>query len=223
MFGIFIPSNIMFNGVRCVHIFGLPQIRPHKTYRSHLWRRSEFSLLQIFCFRFYYSPSSVLPFHIFLSVLFLLVFIFIYNLSSTSSPSSSSSPFSISPLWTQNEFPSTFQSRLQPATYNSPTLFLSLVFLSSLPTTIYRHSVSPTDPLMVCNSDLEKSLLCSQCFIACVNLQFRPRLCTWRLLKNCSLLCWRGDRGSSVVKVLCYKSEGRWFDPSWCQWKLPLT
>ena len=21
-----------------------------------------------------------------------------------------------------------------------------------------------------------------------------------------------GDRGSSVVKVLCYKSEGRWFD-----------
>ena len=20
------------------------------------------------------------------------------------------------------------------------------------------------------------------------------------------------------VKVLCYKSEGRWFDPSWCQW-----
>jgi len=22
-----------------------------------------------------------------------------------------------------------------------------------------------------------------------------------------------GDRGSTVVKVLCYKSEGRWFDP----------
>jgi len=28
----------------------------------------------------------------------------------------------------------------------------------------------------------------------------------------------RGDRGSIVVKVLCYNSEGRWFDPSWCQW-----
>ena len=27
-----------------------------------------------------------------------------------------------------------------------------------------------------------------------------------------------GDRGSTVFKVLCYKSEGRWFDPSWCQW-----
>ena len=25
-----------------------------------------------------------------------------------------------------------------------------------------------------------------------------------------------GDRGSTVVKVLCYKSEGRWFDPRWC-------
>jgi len=23
-----------------------------------------------------------------------------------------------------------------------------------------------------------------------------------------------GDRGSTVVKVLCYKSEGRWIDPS---------
>ena len=27
-----------------------------------------------------------------------------------------------------------------------------------------------------------------------------------------------GDRGGTVVKVLCHKSEGRWFDPSWCQW-----
>jgi len=25
-----------------------------------------------------------------------------------------------------------------------------------------------------------------------------------------------GDSGGTVVKVLCYKSEGRWFDPSWC-------
>jgi len=23
---------------------------------------------------------------------------------------------------------------------------------------------------------------------------------------------------STCVKVLCYKSEGRWFDPRWCQW-----
>jgi len=26
-----------------------------------------------------------------------------------------------------------------------------------------------------------------------------------------------GDCGSTVVKVLCYKSEGRWFDSSLCQ------
>jgi len=26
------------------------------------------------------------------------------------------------------------------------------------------------------------------------------------------------DRGSTVVKVLCYKSEGRWFGTSWCHW-----
>ena len=30
----------------------------------------------------------------------------------------------------------------------------------------------------------------------------------------------RGDRGSTVVKVLCYKLVGRWLDPSWCQWIL---
>jgi len=30
--------------------------------------------------------------------------------------------------------------------------------------------------------------------------------------------CHHVDRGSTVVKVLCYKSEGSWFDPSWCQW-----
>jgi len=27
-----------------------------------------------------------------------------------------------------------------------------------------------------------------------------------------------GDRGSTVAKVLCYKSKGCWFDPSWRQW-----
>jgi hypothetical protein len=32
-----------------------------------------------------------------------------------------------------------------------------------------------------------------------------------------------GDRGSTVVKVLCDKPEGRWFDPRWCHWKFSLT
>ena len=31
-----------------------------------------------------------------------------------------------------------------------------------------------------------------------------------------------GDRGGTVVKALCYKSEGRWFDPSWCHWNFSL-
>ena len=25
-----------------------------------------------------------------------------------------------------------------------------------------------------------------------------------------------------MVKALCYKSEGRWFDPSWCHWNFSI-
>jgi len=32
-----------------------------------------------------------------------------------------------------------------------------------------------------------------------------------------------GDRGSTVVNVLCYESEGRWFDSSWCHYNFSLT
>ena len=28
---------------------------------------------------------------------------------------------------------------------------------------------------------------------------------------------------TTVVKVLCYKSEGRWFDFRWCHWNFSLT
>jgi len=31
-----------------------------------------------------------------------------------------------------------------------------------------------------------------------------------------------GDHSGTVVKVLCYKSEGRWFDLSWCHWNFLL-
>ena len=34
---------------------------------------------------------------------------------------------------------------------------------------------------------------------------------------------YMGDRGGTVVKVLCYKSEGRWFDSRWCHWNFSLT
>jgi hypothetical protein len=30
-------------------------------------------------------------------------------------------------------------------------------------------------------------------------------------------------RGGTVVKVLCYKPESRWFDSKWCHWNFPLT
>jgi hypothetical protein len=29
--------------------------------------------------------------------------------------------------------------------------------------------------------------------------------------------------GGTVVKVLGYKSEGRWFDSRWCHWNFSLT
>ena len=32
-----------------------------------------------------------------------------------------------------------------------------------------------------------------------------------------------GDRRSTVVKVLFYKSGGRRFDPSWSHWNFSLT
>ena len=32
-----------------------------------------------------------------------------------------------------------------------------------------------------------------------------------------------GDRGSTVVKVLRYKSEGRWFHSIWYHWNFSLT
>jgi len=34
---------------------------------------------------------------------------------------------------------------------------------------------------------------------------------------------YTGDCGGTVVKVLCYKLEGRWFDSSWCHWNFSLT
>jgi len=36
-------------------------------------------------------------------------------------------------------------------------------------------------------------------------------------------LPFSGHRSNTVVKVLCHKSEGPWFDPSWCYWKFSLT
>jgi hypothetical protein len=42
--------------------------------------------------------------------------------------------------------------------------------------------------------------------------------CLATLLINHYIHSKIGDCGSTVIKVLRYKLEGRWFDPSWCQW-----
>ena len=38
----------------------------------------------------------------------------------------------------------------------------------------------------------------------------------------CDITLLVGDRGSTVVKALCYKSEGSWFDSKWCHWYFSL-
>ena len=43
------------------------------------------------------------------------------------------------------------------------------------------------------------------------------------LMYSLLLSDYKRDRGGAVVKVLCYKSEGRWFDPIWCHWNFSLT
>jgi hypothetical protein len=48
----------------------------------------------------------------------------------------------------------------------------------------------------------------------CIIISFRNDGWT----RNCG-----GDRGSTVVKVLRYKLEGRWFDCRWCHWIFLLT
>ena len=34
----------------------------------------------------------------------------------------------------------------------------------------------------------------------------------------CVVYIYTGECGGTVVKVLCYKSGGRWFNPRWCHW-----
>jgi hypothetical protein len=45
------------------------------------------------------------------------------------------------------------------------------------------------------------------------------------LAMNIQGLCFKCGTadGGTVVKVLRYKSEGRWFDSRWCHWNFSLT
>ena len=64
--------------------------------------------------------------------------------------------------------------------------------------------------------------VCSQEMTSLLQVGFFCKSYTNQVLFNESKEM-NGDRGSTVVKVLCYKSEGRWFDPSWCHWNSSLT
>jgi hypothetical protein len=45
----------------------------------------------------------------------------------------------------------------------------------------------------------------------------------YRAIGNVLLMYLGTADGGTVVKVLCYKSEGRWFDFRWCHWNFSLT
>ena len=55
--------------------------------------------------------------------------------------------------------------------------------------------------------------------LSCPHFQF---VVIWSFFLSSATLI-SGDRGGTVVKVLCYKSEGRWFDSRWCHWNFSLT
>ena len=62
-----------------------------------------------------------------------------------------------------------------------------------------------------------------------MTINFRYRLVFMKFITSfchllyISTLIFIRDRGGTVVKVLCYKSEGRWFDSRWCHWNILLT
>jgi len=78
---------------------------------------------------------------------------------------------------------------------------------------LYRN-VKPTSISSSCRAKLVlKTILCC-----------RNAGCKYRMARSYNyiyVLTLFG--GGTVVKVLCHKSEGRWFDPSWCHWNFSLT
>ena len=53
--------------------------------------------------------------------------------------------------------------------------------------------------------------------------QSQPRCCSSNGQTAISNSNTHNNRGGAMVKVLCHKSECRWFDPSCCHWKFSLT
>ena len=59
---------------------------------------------------------------------------------------------------------------------------------------------------------------CKLCVAVSRSLVFKSEITLSNGRSNISSKCICLHRSGTVVKVLCYKSEGRWFYPSWCQW-----
>ena len=105
-----------------------------------------------------------------------------------------------------------------PTSPNRPIQFRSLFIIFRYPPmrqyttnsvqTTSLHDVIQASQIVWYDCDTIQKLLISKCTIY-------PNKKLSRLSRV--HIC-EGDRGSTVVKVLWYKSEGRWLDPRWCQW-----
>jgi len=58
-------------------------------------------------------------------------------------------------------------------------------------------------------------------------LPFCLMMALYKCAETCSVINFNmfyvGDRGNTVVKVLCYNLECRWFDSTLCHWNFSLT
>jgi len=70
------------------------------------------------------------------------------------------------------------------------------------------------------NKLIVKQKFCASSWLI-TEIKTNERLILYLILSNKHSML--GDQGGTVVKVLCYKSEGRWFDPSRCHWNFSLT
>ena len=109
-------------------------------------------------------------------------------------------------------------------------MYLFLAHLSSL-TCTSPAAVRPLNNSQSFIRSPEDTITFSRVYVLAIVLGARlinPEDGSSTVLRNINLyfhyvLCLRGDRSGTVVKLLCYKSEGRWFDPSWCHKIIPIA